>query len=450
MEIALDGKTDVAVKGKGFAYKPDRVEFPSGRKLSLSLPAVDSPGRHAVKVTLRDGGFAVSSEASFVVEEKIPFEPKMTVTRSGRDLWSIVISPASGEPGGTYSVSATLDKKAVPGFLMADGKAVGNSLQFASDKTLSFSMGPVPVGAHVLSLTLKGGGSSWPLTASISEDRLGISLTFQQKIYDCIYGYFALEDGKWTSSQRDECVIHEEMTMTVDYGWKGRYSMDVYMKAAGMDDPEAKVTKRREKQTYGNDNEYVRCVEVAFENSADLSPGKAVVSLPQGRPPVSGRTDRDNVVRVVLTPQWNGASTVEFTGSFRVPFDKVNGFWFSSHSATREAGVDTWSPIKNGGIGYQYEVNGVRLKEIKSDGVVPAFGIMDMPYYPQHPPQLTVEDPTVCEIRVENTYNLLNPRGLKEGSTIVTVRKDYAEAQLEITVVKTRSGDGYEVLWEPL
>ena len=132
----------------------------------------------------------------------------------------------------------------------------------------------------------------------------------------------------------------------------------------------------------------------------------------------------------------------------------MNGLWIAAGEKTQaEAGKDTWSdPSTNHGFSYMYAVNGITFKDVKSDGLVSAYGTMWVPYYVKNPPTLTMKDPSIAEARSEDTYNMINVRGLKEGTTELTIRKDYAIAIIKVTVVKTRSGedDGFDVILSPM
>lgn len=393
---------------------------------------------------------AVTASLKVTVAKQDKFVPEMTVVRSGKDLWDITLTAKSGSPSGSYTVQGFLDGKAAPGFCLPNGSAIPASVSFDSNRQLKLRMGAIPIGRHTFTLTLNGTGGMNTLTADITEDRLGVALSFAQKVYGCHYGYYS--GGVWRGEKDHYCVVHEDMTMAVDYGWKGRYAVEVFMKTASSDDAEKQVTTRRDEVRLSAS--IIQAKDVDFDKETDLSSGKGVLALPSGRPPLSGRTDRKNKVRIRLTPVWDGATTAEFKGEFEVPVDKVNGLWIAAGEKTQaEAGKDTWSdPSTNHGFSYMYAVNGITFKDVKSDGLVSAYGTMWVPYYVKNPPTLTMKDPSIAEARSEDTYNMINVRGLKEGTTELTIRKDYAIAIIKVTVVKTRSGgdDGFDVILSPM
>lgn len=441
MSLLLDGKA-VSAKGKGFSYDPSKVVFPSGRRLQLSIPAVTEPGSHVLSVTLADGGFSTSAETTFTVDAVEPFVPGLSVKRSGKDLWDVVVTTVSGEPEGTFSVVAKLDGREAPGFLTADGKTVGGGLKFGSENRLPFRLGPVPVGRHTLSLTLKRGGESWPLGADLTEDRLGIALSFEQKTYECCHGYFGI-DGYFTSNLNFNCVIHENMTMSVQYGWKGAYSIEVYMKKVGGQDE--KVEWRYDVREQASSVWQKNAVAVPVETSVDLSTGKCLFRLPFGGVMEEKKTEKYNVVRVRVTPRWDGGTTAEFSGSFEAPFDRVNGFFISAgDNVNRKLGEGGPNPVnKDSGFGFVYKVNWESVSNVSANGVTKTNGqVFALPrYYKDNPPTLVVEDPSICGAELGRTYNLVNVYGKKAGETRLYLRLHDAVAEINVTVMETRAGE---------
>ncbi|MBR6881688.1 MAG: hypothetical protein IKN06_01825 [Bacteroidales bacterium] len=438
LEFLLDGRP-VVPESSDPAASPDvktMQVFSPGTAERFHIPVGDYDG-HQLIVVLSDGEWSRRFEKTVKL---VHLDVSLSMQRNGRDTWIGTVHLEDGEPDGLYSLQVFLDGKPAA----EDIINVPQKVSFDVNGNFIFNAGPLPVGRHTVKVALTLYSLTAEASAALSEDRLGISLSFSQKTFGCYHG---TAEGGWNTERDFNCVIHEDMAMTVDYGWKGPYDIEVYMKEASTDEAEHKVTRRVDEVT---ESGVPGAAYVPFDKVADLSSGSCVVPLPQGRPKVLGRDDDGNRVRVVVTPRFQGASPVEFEGFFLADAGRVNGLYIGTGCSEETEVGGPWSYNEHNldkGFAYAYAVNGVTFSDILSGYLVPAKGVFGLTrYYKDNPPVLTVDDPSVCDVETGSRWNLVNVVGLKPGRTRLTIKKDLAVAVIDVTVTATRAGDGFDVV----